>query len=808
MGERSATAVAGAATDTLSSGPASYKGGRSNKSSNAAKQGTTAPHQAASGEPSWGTHERLEPGTATAASEPTEETQPLAVGRSVSSERGGRAVWRISSRSNHSVEDRKQQRRVSESHQMQTPDQLLKGRTFESGELPSKYSRESSADSRPRLLGSQLCDQRLPEQSEAERKLANFRLNRDASKHVCVCGASAYYERESVSLGKERLRLKQESERLQNEIANLRESRERISMRLLDVEEMESQLRSRDSVIAEKEAIVDEEMRRAADQLKRAKQRHVELDAKEEHLIQQEKSLEILKRKLEKERLDIQRLADEAAEDGRRATELSARLSRTEARLAEEKAQLAESLASCEELQRRLAVEAADQARRRAELDEKIATAENDEARLQRWENEIRLKEKFVEEHKNDAESIRLLNDEIKATLDHREADLEMRERDVDQQQSKIERLRQELKRDQEAWEAHRNEEERRLRAEQETYGDNDKALDVYGPCSVKRALEEETENVAMERQLLEDREETLRAFERELDERSARLQETEETMRKARTATDESTRQLEARWKEVTERESNVEAARRQLQQQKQALEAQKMKQEAAQAEVVRMRTAIEAEGTRFAEKETELMELEKTLTDREQRVSQRETALNSQEARSEWHQSVLKDVLDAKDRLELQAEDFELEKRAFEEMRAALTASHERAMTALKMREQALAALEVKVEARCRDVQRQEALLTQRLAQEGGNLKQKLLTVSGNTGPLRSTITLPAPSLLSSPAGSFPRRYWRAPSMGFSDQLPEFPASSRSVMGHYPRLDGGILSAEKVGSILSDCH
>lgn len=174
---------------------------------------------------------------------------------------------------------------------------------------PTASSSKPSAVTKPASLPrTSFMDRSLSitrERSELERKQSSFRFPKDAKKTVCVCGASAYWERESVALSNERNRLVQDAARIQNEVKTLHELRDRVHSRLLDLEELETGLKSHTELLAAREAAADEETRRLAKLAAALKRERLELEQHSSQLMQRERDLEIQRRKHEKEALEL-----------------------------------------------------------------------------------------------------------------------------------------------------------------------------------------------------------------------------------------------------------------------------------------------------------------------------------------------------------------------------------------------------------------------------------------------------------------------------------------------------------------------
>jgi chromosome segregation ATPase len=132
-------------------------------------------------------------------------------------------------------------------------------------------------------------------------KSNNFRLAKESGKDICVCGASAFWERERIALTTERVRLKQKADSLRSETIYLRETRNRLHSRLLDLENFETDMKSRWELLIAKEKANETESERLMRLQTEIKLSREEATRLLEQVTLKERNVQVDKRKHEKE---------------------------------------------------------------------------------------------------------------------------------------------------------------------------------------------------------------------------------------------------------------------------------------------------------------------------------------------------------------------------------------------------------------------------------------------------------------------------------------------------------------------------
>lgn len=536
------------------------------------------------------------------------------------------------------------------------------------------------------------------DRQDTERKPNNFRLAREVGKTICVCGASAYWERERIALGTERIRLTQESERLRCELSAIRETRQRIHSRLLDLEDLENRISSRTEVVTAREAAADEEASRLAVLSTELKANRAELERRSDDLTQRERDFEIVRRKHDKEAMEIREQASFNASEARRLRDLSLRLTQKKAELLSTEEELHSMKQQCygvrDELQRDKSVLETQQ----QELFELAQNLSGEKTRLQRWEQELqdRAQQLALRENELDASRTRFL--EERERFDKELTGMDTKRHELDSREAELEAAT-------EALTLERTEFEKKRASE----------LDAWTKQVTKEreSLQETAEAFERRKRGCEETRAALEAFERDLSLRESRLTALEESLDERGKSLMETEQLQQERMAELDRQKSALEKDRVALTAERTELEKQQARLSAQLNAVLKDKNHVTTELESFSVRESQLTDIENQLKEREAELTKREAVLLSKEARSRWHQEVMKDIVDMKDRYELQLQDLELEKRSFAEMKADVLAAQDRAAAALRLREQSLASLEVSMRAKQVELARREKLL-----------------------------------------------------------------------------------------------
>eukprot|EP01054_Gregarina_sp_Poly1_P002817 Gregarina_sp_Poly_1__2816@NODE_1784_length_3335_cov_253_367503_g277_i2_p2_GENE_NODE_1784_length_3335_cov_253_367503_g277_i2NODE_1784_length_3335_cov_253_367503_g277_i2_p2_ORF_typecomplete_len374_score88_61Leu_zip/PF15294_6/4_5e03Leu_zip/PF15294_6/0_00014Borrelia_P83/PF05262_11/0_0012Atg14/PF10186_9/0_0049DUF724/PF05266_14/0_016KASH_CCD/PF14662_6/0_022HemX/PF04375_14/0_21FapA/PF03961_13/0_31Spc7/PF08317_11/0_35WEMBL/PF05701_11/0_36UPF0242/PF06785_11/0_55TMCO5/PF14992_6/0_95Bacillus_HBL/PF05791_11 len=95
--------------------------------------------------------------------------------------------------------------------------------------------------------------------SSAAKKLSNFKAAEKAGRTICVCGASAYYERERFALMKEKTKLKEEQQSLREEGKRIMENHRKVKEEIFELEKQRTELECKGRSLQRAKEMQDEE---------------------------------------------------------------------------------------------------------------------------------------------------------------------------------------------------------------------------------------------------------------------------------------------------------------------------------------------------------------------------------------------------------------------------------------------------------------------------------------------------------------------------------------------------------------------
>ncbi|XP_053992202.1 trichohyalin-like isoform X2 [Hylaeus volcanicus] len=532
-------------------------------------------------------------------------------------------------------------------------------------------------------------------------KSNNFRLAKESGKDICVCGASAFWERERIALTTERVRLKQKSDALRSETVYLRETRNRLHSRLLDLENFETDIKSRSELLTAKEAATEAESDRLMRLQAEIKASREEATRLLEEVTLKERNVEVDRRKHEKEVSSLREQESFITSECRRLRELANRLEKKKQEFTTVEDSLQEAKKQLKNIRDEL------QEKKNA-LDKQNQELLDVAYNLSEEKKALEQREKALQVESSNLNSLNQDLQEKEKMLREDEKNIRHEREKLDGERDFYEQTLMRIQTEKESLYAEREEFLKQRNKEKEVWFEE--------VAEEKRKVEEMTNALQDERNFYERESKELQLFQEEL----SRKQDQMNQQLKVLYEKEESLKQIEKmnrkEARELNEMRLKIEKSQSALSASQKNLKEQQLK-TTTQLEILgKEREQIGNEMKAIQQNKIVLENKMKELDEKEGRITQRESVLLSKEARSQWHQDIMKDMNDMKDRYELELQDLELEKRSFAELKADVLAEQERASVALRLREQSLAALEASIRTKHAEILRREKLTSLR--------------------------------------------------------------------------------------------
>lgn len=555
-----------------------------------------------------------------------------------------------------------------------------------------------------------------PQLGEAAKRFQSF-VKADRERPVCVCSAAPYYERERVNMERKKEQLIAEAEAIRADIVLHRQQRQQLNQLYLSAQAAEECVRVKEDSLRERESALQEDEVKVEEREVRIRQERNDIEELRSALSLKEKDLEIKTKRYERESSELQEQVEVQKREKIRLATLQSELEKKKTELADEERHLKETKERLENQQREVLTEKRQIEKQKSALADAEMGADEKDAKLKRKEEDLKLKENSLEEQLVELKNLKRVNDKCDQAIRNKSTQLDNDLKQLQKQKTELNVDQERFNKEKDLWKLHIEIEKGKR---EEEYEKKD------------AEIQEMSKEIEQQVHQLREKKAILAEFEAELDLRANQLKNAEAQLVEKRV--QESKREkgnadVEA---ELKRKNEGAEIERRQLLKRKEEVEKMEVECQAVRDELNREKEILKKKMNEIGIREDTVERTMKQIDDKQKNIELRESVLQSQEKRSEWYQSVMQDVVEEKQKLELNMTDFELEKRAFTEMRAVIEADQEKMTKLIRAREEALARLDLNVQQRAREVERQELLLDQRIVEESSNLKHKLLTVA----------------------------------------------------------------------------
>eukprot|EP00914_Ancora_sagittata_P008359 GHVO01016332.1.p1 GENE.GHVO01016332.1~~GHVO01016332.1.p1 ORF type:complete len:909 (+),score=193.53 GHVO01016332.1:366-3092(+) len=479
--------------------------------------------------------------------------------------------------------------------------------------------------------------------TDADKKLVKFRQAEKAGKAVCVCGASSYYEREKITLMKERQRLREEWSNIRDDQAEVARARHALEEDKVHVSLKKREIDERNALAMRKLQDAEEEFSQQASLRLEARKLRDQLEA--DKRVYQEKTNEVNEKAME---VDCARrtLAEQKSHVNAKSHKLQAEIKQNQELL--------------------VVLEA-----KKKEHERYFSKITETEMNVKAQQNAIREREERLEDSTLKLQEAEMELDERAKTLKTAEEDYETIRSAFERERAKIERenerLTDTLKIDIENLEKDKNE----FKACSEKIESDRQELDNRSD-QIKEAqhrIEKRTREVEKGEKHVSSEIDRLSALEDHLKQQNEQLNTREKDLEETYRANTELERILRDREVQLTERDTTLEKDVKEYDSRSHRLVEKEQ-------HIADMEDNLKIRVDRVKEMEVEMNRLKVDLLDREQVLEQqsieldkRHACLNDDEMKSVWMNNIKKEASDQQEMLQLQQQQLDWDKRMLEE-------------------------------------------------------------------------------------------------------------------------------------------